>query len=56
MALVNLNFESQYLMVNHEVSVILPDKPLSLIHISPLDPISPANAEILRSALRLRSE
>jgi putative tributyrin esterase len=27
MALVNLNFESQYLMVNHEVSVILPDKP-----------------------------
>ena len=27
MALVNLNFESQYLMVNHEVTVILPDKP-----------------------------
>ena len=27
MALVTMNFESQYLMVNHEVSVILPDKP-----------------------------
>ena len=27
MALVTMNFESQYLMVNHEISVILPDKP-----------------------------
>lgn len=27
MALLTLNFESQYLMNNHEVSVILPDKP-----------------------------
>lgn len=27
MALMTLNFESQYLMNNHAVSVILPDKP-----------------------------
>ena len=30
MALVQMNFESEYLQSNHEISVILPDKPRSL--------------------------
>ena len=30
MALVTLNFESQYLMNNHNVGVILPDRPHDL--------------------------
>ena len=30
MSLVQMNFESQYLGVNHEISVILPDKPRTL--------------------------
>ena len=30
MALVRFNFESQYLNNNHEISIILPDKPREL--------------------------
>ena len=30
MALVTMNFESEYLYSNHEISIILPDKPRSL--------------------------